>query len=110
LCHQQAGKPALQQRMPLHDSILITGGGGMLAHALIRALAARAGKPLTVVADQVGSPTFTDDLAAATLDLLDAGGHGVWHVTNGGQTNWFDFTQAILDEFGLKTDLSPTTS
>lgn len=72
--------------------------------------AARAGKPLTVVADQVGSPTFTDDLAAATLDLLDAGGQGIWHVSNGGQTSWFDFTRAILDEFGLKTDVSPTTS
>jgi dTDP-4-dehydrorhamnose reductase len=72
--------------------------------------AARAGKPLKVVSDQVGSPTFTDDLAAATLDLLDAGANGIWHVTNAGQTNWFEFTAAILEEFGLTADLSPTTS
>jgi dTDP-4-dehydrorhamnose reductase len=71
---------------------------------------ARQGKPLKVVSDQVGSPTLTDDLAAATLDLLDAGATGVWHATNGGQTSWYDFTRAILDEFGLTTDLSPTTS
>jgi dTDP-4-dehydrorhamnose reductase len=71
---------------------------------------ARQGKPLKVVSDQVGSPTLTDDLAAATLDLLDAGATGVWHATNSGQTSWFDFTRAILEEFGLTTDLSPTTS
>jgi len=71
---------------------------------------AHQGKPLKVVSDQIGCPTLTDDLAAATLDLLGAGATGVWHATNAGQTSWFDFTRAILDEFGLKTDLSPTTS
>lgn len=71
---------------------------------------ARQGKPLKVVSDQIGCPTLTDDLAAATLDLLDAGATGVWHATNAGQTSWFDFTRAILDEFGLTTELSPTTS
>lgn len=72
--------------------------------------AARAGKPLKVVSDQVGSPTFTDDLAAATLDLIDAGGQGIYHASNAGQTSWLDFTAAILEAFGLKTELSATTS
>lgn len=74
--------------------------------------AARAGKPLKVVADQTGCPTLTDDLAEVTLDLLDAGAIGVWHATNAGQTNWFDFTAAILEEFGMRnaTTLAPTTS
>ncbi len=72
--------------------------------------AARAGKPLKVVADQLGSPTFTDDLAEATLDLLDATACGTFHVTNAGATTWFDFASAILDEFGLDAPLSPTTA
>jgi dTDP-4-dehydrorhamnose reductase len=72
--------------------------------------AARQGKPLKVVSDQTGSPTLTDDLAAATLDLLDHGAAGTWHIGNAGQTTWFDFTAAILEEFGLTTDLSATTS
>jgi dTDP-4-dehydrorhamnose reductase len=71
---------------------------------------ARQGKPLKVVSDQTGSPTLTDDLAEATLDLLDRGAAGTWHIGNTGQTTWFDFTAAILEEFGLKTDLSATTS
>src|SRR4051794_25981047 len=72
---------------------------------------ARQGKPLKVVSDQVGSPTRTVPLAAATLALPAPGAAaGIWHAPNGGQTSWFDFTRAILDEFGLTTDLSPTTS
>ena len=71
---------------------------------------ARAGKPLRVVNDQIGAPTFTDDLATATLELLDKNAQGVFHVTNSGQTNWFDFAKAIFEEFGLTPDLQPTTA
>ena len=71
---------------------------------------ARAGKPLRVVSDQVGSPTYTFDLAEATLDLLDRGAAGIWHVCNSGQTTWFDFARAIFEEWGLSPDLQPTTS
>jgi dTDP-4-dehydrorhamnose reductase len=72
--------------------------------------AAKAGKPLKVVDDQIGSPTFTHDLAEATLNLLDAGAGGIFHVVNAGQTSWHEFTAAILSEFGLQADLSRTTS
>jgi dTDP-4-dehydrorhamnose reductase len=72
--------------------------------------AARAGKPLKVVSDQTGCPTWTDDLADMTLGLVDRGASGIWHATNSGQTTWFDFTAAILEEFGLQAALSPTTS
>jgi dTDP-4-dehydrorhamnose reductase len=71
---------------------------------------ARAGKPLRVVNDQVGSPTYTLDLAAATLELLDRGARGVWHLTNSGETTWFDFARAIFDVWGLAPDLAPTTT
>jgi dTDP-4-dehydrorhamnose reductase len=72
--------------------------------------AARAGKPLRVVSDQVGTPTYTRDLAAATLDLLDAGATGLLHYTNSGQTNWCDFTRAILKEFGIDHPVEAITS
>lgn len=73
--------------------------------------AARAGKPLKVVADQIGSPTYTFDLAAATLNVLDAGDNGVWHLSNAGQTSWFGFTQQIMKQFGVTpTSLEPSTS
>lgn len=63
--------------------------------------AARAEKPLRVVSDQVGAPTFTFDLAAATLELVDRGASGIWHIANSGVTNWFEFAKAIFEEFGV---------
>jgi dTDP-4-dehydrorhamnose reductase len=72
--------------------------------------AAGAGRSLRVVNDQVGSPTYTFDLAAATLDLLDRDASGIWHVANSGQTSWFEFARAIFEEWGLSPDLQPTTS
>jgi dTDP-4-dehydrorhamnose reductase len=68
------------------------------------------GKALTVVNDQVGSPTYTVDLGGAILDLLDSGASGLWHVTNSGQTTWFDFARATLEEFGVKAEISPISS
>ena len=71
---------------------------------------ARAGQPLRVVNDQIGSPTYTEDLAEALLDLVEHEAHGIVHVTNAGSTNWYDFAAATLEEFGLKTDLAPITT
>lgn len=72
--------------------------------------AARAGKPLKVVADQTGTPTFTHDLAAILLDLVARDASGIYHGTNTGQTTWHDFTRAILDTFAVPADLSKTTA
>ena len=67
---------------------------------------------LTVVGDQVGQPTWTVDLARATVLLLDsAAPFGIYHGTNSGQGSWFDFAQAIFVEVGLDPErVKPTTS
>ncbi|HEY7089399.1 MAG TPA: dTDP-4-dehydrorhamnose reductase [Tepidisphaeraceae bacterium] len=83
-------------------------GGPNFVQTMLKA--ARDGKSLKVVRDQTGSPTFTHDLAEATLNLIDAKARGIFQVTNAGQTTWFDFATAIFEEFGLKPDLSPTTA
>jgi dTDP-4-dehydrorhamnose reductase len=83
-------------------------GGPCFPQTMINA--AKAGKPLKVVDDQIGSPTFTRDLADATLGLLDRNASGIWHVTDSGSVSWHGFTAAILEEFALKTELTTTTS
>jgi dTDP-4-dehydrorhamnose reductase len=83
-------------------------GGPCFPQTMINA--ARAGKPLKVVDDQIGCPTYTRDLADATLNLIDAGANGLFHVVNAGETTWHGFTAAILEEFELKAELSRTTS
>jgi dTDP-4-dehydrorhamnose reductase len=72
--------------------------------------AARAGKPLSVVSDQVGSPTYTVDLAWGILELLDHGGRGIYQLTNSGETNWFEFAKAALAGFGVEHPVSAITS
>ena len=70
----------------------------------------RQGAPLKVVGDQVGAPTYTVDLAEATLDLLERGARGVFHVTNGGSTSWHDFARAALEDFEVPAALSPLST
>jgi dTDP-4-dehydrorhamnose reductase len=70
----------------------------------------RAGLPLKVVNDQVGSPTYTEDLAAATIALIERDKTGLWHLTNSGQTTWYDFARAALEEFGVNAEIGSTTS
>jgi dTDP-4-dehydrorhamnose reductase len=72
--------------------------------------AARAGKPLRVVDDQVGSPTYAMDLAQGILDLLDSNAAGIWHLTNAGQTSWFDFAKSTLKAFGIDAPIAPVSS
>ncbi len=63
---------------------------------------------LTVVDDQMGSPTCTRDLAAATELLVDKNARGIFHVTNRGCCTWYDFARKILKEARLdQVELSP---
>jgi len=59
-------------------------------------------RTLKVVDDQIGSPTYTYDLAVAVKRLVDDGTTGIFHITNGGSCSWFEFARAILEEAGLK--------
>jgi dTDP-4-dehydrorhamnose reductase len=67
---------------------------------------------VSVVNDQVGQPTWTADLAARLVALVDADAPaGVYHGTNSGQASWFDFAQATFQEAGLDPDkVKPTDS
>lgn len=66
--------------------------------------------PLRVVADQIGSPTFCDDLAAAILDLDIGGATGVVHAVNAGTTSWHGFAVEIARQLGDLTEIVPVTT
>jgi dTDP-4-dehydrorhamnose reductase len=59
---------------------------------------------LAFVDDQRGSPTFTDDLAAAIRRLAVARLPGTFHVTNQGDTTWYGFVREILECAGSDPD------
>jgi dTDP-4-dehydrorhamnose reductase len=71
---------------------------------------ANAGEPLRVVDDQVGSPTYARDLAAAIAVLLGRGLTGTYHVTNAGACSWYEFAAEILRQSGVAAPLRPITT
>ena len=64
-----------------------------------------------VVSDQVGSPTYTLDLARLLVDMVETEKYGTYHATNEGEyISWYDFTKAIYEEAGLSTEVIPVTT
>ena len=56
---------------------------------------------IRVVNDQIGTPTYAQDLAEAILQIVqNYGRNGIWHYTNSGQCSWFQFARAIAAEVG----------
>ena len=63
---------------------------------------------LRVVCDQVGTPTYTPDLARLLVDMIETDKYGVYHATNeGGFLSWYDFASAIMQEAGKHTKVIP---
>ena len=79
---------------------------------LLTILKAAHEKPeLRVVDDQFGAPTSSLAIAEATARALQVrGAHGLYHMTAGGQTNWFGFAQTILRNAAISTPVSPIRS
>ena len=66
---------------------------------------------LTVVDDQIGSPTSTKDLAAAVDHLIEISAQGIFHVTNRGSCSWYQFAVKILQEAAIDdVEVSPIKS
>lgn len=65
---------------------------------------------LKVVNDQVGSPTYTVDLAHFLLQLVNTERYGIYHASNSGICSWFDFAKAIFEESGFPMNVEPCTT
>ena len=67
---------------------------------------------LRVVCDQIGTPTYTYDLARLIVDMIQTDRYGIYHVTNEGDyISWYDFSLAIFEEAGVThVKVTPVTS
>ena len=64
---------------------------------------------IEVVNDQIGCPTFTNDLAGKIREIIGKG-YGIYHVTNTGSCSWYDFAVEIASKTGSKKEVVPVTS
>lgn len=66
---------------------------------------------LRVVNDQIGTPTYTADLARLLVDMLETEKYGTYHATNeGGYISWYDFAREIFRQAGYPTKVIPVTT
>ena len=66
---------------------------------------------LTVVNDQIGTPTYTYDLARLVVDMLEKEEYGKYHVTNeGGYISWYDFAKEIFKQAGMDINVVPVSA
>lgn len=64
-----------------------------------------------VVNDQIGTPTYTYDLARLLVDMAESEKYGYYHATNeGGYISWYDFTCEIFKQAGYSTKVVPVTT
>ncbi|MEP6852819.1 MAG: dTDP-4-dehydrorhamnose reductase [bacterium] len=112
-----AGEQAVLALLPEQAHVVRTAwvygarGGGNFVKTMARLERER--DTVSVVDDQVGSPTWSADLAAGLVELGRAGAvtPGILHATNSGPTSWFGLTQAIFEELGADpARVQPTSS
>lgn len=96
-----AGELAIRQNC--EDAIIIrtawvygVGGKGNFVKTMLRLGSEK--EEIRVVGDQIGSPTWTGDLANAIVSVLNKASPGTYHYTNSGVASWYDFAVAIFEE------------
>ena len=65
---------------------------------------------LTVINDQIGSPTYTYDLARLLVDMMETDKYGIYHATNEGLCSWYEFAVEIFRQAGISMNVIPVTS
>ncbi|QIW18635.1 dTDP-4-dehydrorhamnose reductase [Bacillus thuringiensis] len=67
-------------------------------------------KELGVVHDQVGSPTYTPDLASFIINLVQSDKYGIYHGSNSGVCSWYEFAKEIFKQSNIETVVNPLTT
>ena len=98
----------LEDHLIIRTQWLYGHGGPHFVKAILNQVGKR--DVIRVVDDQVGSPTWTEDLSEATLMLLTRGARGTYHLVNSGQCSWYTFACQVMEESHLTTHVVPCTS
>ena len=65
---------------------------------------------VSVVNDQIGSPTYTYDLAKLCVQMIQTNKYGIYHATNEGLCSWYEFACEIFKQAGMNVEVTPVDS
>ena len=106
------GELAVQELIDQYYIVRISWAFGLNGNNFVKTML-RLGKEkseVNVVCDQIGSPTYTEDLAALLCDMLQTEKYGVYHATNEGYCSWYEFAKRIMELAQLPCKVYPVTS
>ena len=103
------GEMAVASQMTAYFIVRTSWVYGVNGHNFVRTMLRLGAErdSVNVVCDQIGSPTFSYDLARCLVDLIQTTKYGVYHATNEGFCSWAEFAQAIMDKAGLSCKVHP---
>jgi dTDP-4-dehydrorhamnose reductase len=103
------GEQATREANPDHLILRLAWLYGSRGHNFVRTILrlAREKDQLRIVDDQVGSPTFTEDVVRQLWTAIQEGCSGTYHCVNAGQASWYDFATHIMHRLGLNVPVIP---
>lgn len=106
------GELAVQENLKKYFIVRISWAFGINGKNFVRTMLnlSKTRKELNVVNDQIGSPTYTFDLAGLLVDIIQTEKYGVYHATNEGFCSWYEFSCAIFKEAGIEMKVNPVTT
>ena len=107
-----AGEEAVQQHLDKYFIVRISWVFGAHGKNFVKTMLelAKTHKSLSIVADQIGSPTYTRDLAPLLADMLESEKYGIYHATNEGFCSWAKFAAEIFRQAGVKVNVTSVPS
>lgn len=102
-----AGEALVRETLPEHHIVRTAWLAGPSTSNFVTTMLrlGRSGDPVSVVDDQLGSPTFVDDLAAAIREVAASGRFGTVHRSNAGGCSRFELAAAVFELVGIEVDL-----
>lgn len=108
LAGEQAVQALLEEAFIIRTSWVYGPHGNNFVKTMLRL--GYEGRDIKVVDDQVGSPTYTYDLAETILQLIRTDCYGVYHASNAGSCSWYEFAEAVFALGGIEAQLQPCTT
>jgi dTDP-4-dehydrorhamnose reductase len=106
------GEEAVRRYVPEHFIVRISWLFGVNGKNFVKTMLrlGREREQITVVNDQIGSPTYTKDLAVLLADMIVTEKYGTYHATNEGFCSWYEFACAVMKEAELPCLVLPVSS